>query len=164
MATEIKRDRPRGRQLKAQRFFSELTDLVIPHADAMILHIDDPEARKVYQQGKEKLVEWMAFGWILSASMNEAQHQSFHEAWRERLESTINQLDFSNLVQEEDLLTNLQGKIRDYLIQQLVQDDLFAFAQCWFINVVSMDGSWKTVADKLQEKQCTWQDFRMPAA
>lgn len=163
MATEKKRSRPSSRQSKAHQFFKELLEQVQPHAEAMILHIDDPESRKFYQQDKARLVEWMTYGWILAACMSEDQHQSFHEAWRERLESVANHIDFSSMVKKQELLTNLNGKMRDYLIEQFYQDDLIAFAQCWFINIVSMDGSWKLVADRLQENEFTWEDFRTPA-
>lgn len=163
MATDKKRNRPRNRQTRAQQFFADLTIQLIPHAEAMILHLDDPESRKVYQQEKEKLVDQMTYGWILAAGMNDEQHRSFHEAWRERLESTSNQLDFASMVKKQDLLTNFEGRMRDYLIEQLFLDDLIAFAQCWFINIVCMDGSWKYVADLLEENGYEWQDFRVPA-
>jgi hypothetical protein len=163
MATDKKRNRPRGRQTRAQQFFMDLTVQVVPHAEAMILHLDDPESRRFYQQEKEILVEWMTYGWILAASMTEEQHRSYHEAWRERLESTSNQLDFSSMVKKQDLLTNFEDKMREYLLKQLFMDDLIAFAQGWFINIVSMDGSWKYVADMLEKHGYEWQDFRTPS-
>jgi hypothetical protein len=163
MATEKKRTRPSSRQTKAHQFFKDLAMDVLLHAEAMILHIDDPESRKFYQQDKDRLVEWMTYGWILAASMTPDQHQAFHEAWRERLESVSNHIDFSSMVKKQELLTNFRGKMRDYLIQQFYQDDLIAFAQCWFINIVSMDESWKLVSDRLQENEFTWEDFRMPS-
>jgi len=163
MATEKKRSHPDSRQSKAHQFFKELQEEVLPHAEAMILHTDNPESRKFYQQDKDRLVEWMTYGWILAASMTEEQHQSFHEAWRERLESIANQIDFSTMMKKQELLTNLSGKMREYLIEQFYQDDLISFAQCWFINIVSMDGSWELVADRLDEYEFTWEDFRMPS-
>ena len=162
MVMDKKRKRPRNRQTRAQQFFANLALQVVPHAEAMILHLDDPESRRVYQQDKDRLVEQMTFGWIMAASMTDEQRHAYHEAWRERLESTTNQLDFAGMAKEEDLLTNFQGRMRDYLIEQLFMDDLFAFAQCWFINIVCMDGSWKYVADMLEEHGYEWQDFRIP--
>ncbi|MBI9049456.1 MAG: hypothetical protein JEZ00_08550 [Anaerolineaceae bacterium] len=159
---EMEKDQTQNHLSRAQHFFSQLTQQVLPHAEAMILHIDDPEAKKTYTQEKEKLIALMSYGWILAASMNDDQHQSYTEAWRDRLDSTANDIDYSAKAKKEELLTNLSGKMREYLITQLFSDDPIAFAQCWFINIVSMDGTWKFLADVLEKEQYSWQDFKMP--
>ena len=158
----MENDQTMNRLSSAQNFFSLLTKQVLPHAEAMILHIDDPESKKIYTDGKDKLVALMAYGWILAASMDYAQHQSFTEAWRDRLDSTTNDIDYSAKAKKDELLTNINGEIREYLIEQLFSDDPLAFAQCWFINIVSMDGSWKYLAGELAVNDLTWQDFKAP--
>ena len=158
----MENDQSMNRLSNAQHFFSQLTAQVLPHAEAMILHIDDPASRKIYTDEKERLIALMAYGWILAASMDFAQHQSFTEAWRDRLDSTSNDIDYSAKAKADELLTNMSGEIRDYLINQLFSEDPLAFAQCWFINIVSMDGSWKHLSGELAMNNLTWQDFKAP--